>query len=89
MRAIHVRHMLGGPAMTSSPSGQAATFQVDFRRTQDNLVDLYFLMGLSGSVQGHLSNVQMLGSGLLQALNEISRSGQIGEETHSHCRLLA
>ncbi|XP_031220687.1 integrin beta-2-like protein [Mastomys coucha] len=58
--------------------GQAATFQVDFRRTQDNLVDLYFLMGLSGSVQGHLSNVQMLGSGLLQALNEISRSGQIG-----------
>ncbi|EDL03669.1 integrin beta 2-like, isoform CRA_a [Mus musculus] len=53
--------------------GQAATFKVDFQRTQDNSVDLYFLMGLSGSAQGHLSNVQTLGSDLLKALNEISR----------------
>ena len=88
-RAIHSQHMLSGSAVTLfSLTGQAATFKVDFQRTQDNSVDLYFLMGLSGSAQGHLSNVQTLGSDLLKALNEISRSGRIGE-AHSHCRLLA
>lgn len=46
-------------------------------------------MGLPGSVQGHHSNVQTLSSDLLQALNEISRSGRISEEAHGHWRLLA
>ncbi|KAL6072503.1 hypothetical protein STEG23_030747, partial [Scotinomys teguina] len=58
--------------------GQAAAFRVSVQWTQDNSVDLYFLMALSGSTQGHLPNVQSLGSDLLQALNEITRSGHIG-----------
>ncbi|CAO2632530.1 Integrin beta-2-like protein [Lemmus lemmus] len=35
-------------------------------------------MAISDSTQGHLSNVQTLVSDLLQALNEITRSGRIG-----------
>ncbi|XP_075817410.1 integrin beta-2-like protein isoform X2 [Microtus pennsylvanicus] len=58
--------------------GQAAAFNVSVQRTQDNSVDLYILMAISDSTQDHLSNVQTLGSDLLQALNEITRSGHIG-----------
>ncbi|XP_050018118.1 integrin beta-2-like protein [Alexandromys fortis] len=58
--------------------GQAAAFNVSVQRTQDNSVDLYVLMAISDSTQDHLSNVQTLGSDLLQALNEITRSGHIG-----------
>ncbi|XP_037065500.1 integrin beta-2-like protein isoform X2 [Peromyscus leucopus] len=58
--------------------GQAAAFRVSVQWTQDSSVDLYFLMALSGFTQGHLSKVQTLGSDLLQALNEITRSGHIG-----------
>lgn len=76
--------MLSGPAVTLfSLTGQTATFKVNFQWTQDNSVNLYFLIGLSGSVQGHHSNIQTLGSDLLQALSEITKSG------HSHYRLLA
>lgn len=66
-------------------TGQAAAFNVSVQRTQVNSVDLYLLMAISDSTQGHLSNVQTLGSDLLQALNEITRSGHIGE-VHGHCR---
>nr|XP_048278720.1 integrin beta-2-like protein isoform X2 [Myodes glareolus] len=58
--------------------GQAAAFNVSVQQTQVNSVDLYLLMAISDSMQGHLSNVQTLGSDLLQALNEITRSGHIG-----------
>ncbi|GAB1300471.1 Integrin beta-2-like protein [Apodemus speciosus] len=65
--------------------GQEATFKVNFQQTRDSSVDLYFLMGLSGSVQGHLTHVQTLGSDLLQALNVISRGfGSIMNMTFQH-----
>lgn len=92
-RTVHVQPLLStsvlrqhSPAATPfSFTGQAAAFNVSVQRTQDNSVDLYVLMAISDSTQDHLSNVQTLGSDLLQALNEITRSGHIGE-VHSHCR---
>lgn len=95
-RTVHVQPPLStsvlrqhSPALTPfSFTGQAAAFNVSVQRTQVNSVDLYLLMAISDSMQGRLSNVQTLGSDLLQALNEITRSGHIGE-VRSHRRDLS
>lgn len=95
-RTVHVQPLLStsvlrqhSPAATPfSFTGQAAAFNVSVQRTQVNSVDLYLLMAISDSMQGHLSKVQTLGSDLLQALKEITRSGHIGE-VHGHRRNLS
>ncbi|XP_005375961.1 PREDICTED: integrin beta-2 isoform X2 [Chinchilla lanigera] len=58
--------------------GQAATFNVTFRRAKGYPVDLYYLMDLSYSMLDDLINVKKLGDDLLRALNEITESGRIG-----------
>lgn len=63
----------------SLPAGQAAEFTVTFRRAKGYPIDLYYLMDLSYSMLDDLRNVKKLGGDLLQALNEITESGRIGE----------
>ncbi|XP_004429723.1 PREDICTED: integrin beta-2 [Ceratotherium simum simum] len=58
--------------------GQAAAFNVTFRRVEGHPIDLYYLMDLSYSMLDDLINVKKLGGDLLQALNEITKSGRIG-----------
>ncbi|XP_069328314.1 integrin beta-2 [Eulemur rufifrons] len=58
--------------------GQAATFNVTFRRAKGYPIDLYYLMDLSYSMLDDLINVKKLGGDLLRALNEITESGRIG-----------
>uniref|UniRef100_A0A2K5EAD3 Integrin beta n=1 Tax=Aotus nancymaae TaxID=37293 RepID=A0A2K5EAD3_AOTNA len=58
--------------------GQAAAFNVTFRRAKGYPIDLYYLMDLSYSMLDDLMNVKKLGGDLLQALNEITESGRIG-----------
>ncbi|XP_031749004.1 integrin beta-2 isoform X3 [Xenopus tropicalis] len=58
--------------------GKAAEFDVTFRRAQGYPVDLYYLMDLSYSMNDDLQNVKNLGSNLLEALNKITTSAQIG-----------
>ncbi|XP_010634893.1 integrin beta-2 [Fukomys damarensis] len=58
--------------------GQAATFNVTFRRAKGYPVDLYYLMDLSYSMLDDLIHVKKLGGDLLRALNEITESGRIG-----------
>lgn len=58
--------------------GQAAAFNVTFRRAKGYPIDLYYLMDLSYSMLDDLNNVKKLGADLLQALNEITESGRIG-----------
>uniref|UniRef100_G1QPT6 Integrin beta n=1 Tax=Nomascus leucogenys TaxID=61853 RepID=G1QPT6_NOMLE len=58
--------------------GQAAVFNVTFRRAKGYPIDLYYLMDLSYSMLDDLRNVKKLGGDLLQALNEITESGRIG-----------
>lgn len=60
-------------------AGQAATFNVTFRRAKGYPIDLYYLMDLSYSMLDDLINVKKLGGDLLRALNEITESGRIGE----------
>lgn len=50
-----------------------------FRRAKGYPIDLYYLMDLSYSMLDDLINVKKLGGDLLQALNEITESGRIGE----------
>ncbi|XP_008581666.1 PREDICTED: integrin beta-2, partial [Galeopterus variegatus] len=58
--------------------GQAAAFNVTFRRAKGYPIDLYYLMDLSYSMLDDLLNVKKLGGDLLRALNEITESGRIG-----------
>ncbi|XP_045632860.1 integrin beta-2 [Ursus americanus] len=58
--------------------GQAAAFNVTFRRAKGYPIDLYYLMDLSYSMLDDLINVKKLGGDLLRALNEITESGRIG-----------
>ncbi|XP_048202051.1 integrin beta-2 isoform X1 [Perognathus longimembris pacificus] len=58
--------------------GQAAVFNVTFRRAKGYPIDLYYLMDLSYSMLDDLMNVKKLGGDLLRALNEITESGRIG-----------
>ncbi|XP_007946883.1 integrin beta-2 [Orycteropus afer afer] len=58
--------------------GQAAMFNVTFRRAKGYPIDLYYLMDLSYSMLDDLINVKKLGGDLLRALNEITESGRIG-----------
>lgn len=60
-------------------AGQAAAFNVTFRRAKGYPIDLYYLMDLSYSMLDDLINVKKLGGDLLRALNEITESGRIGE----------
>lgn len=62
-----------------SAAGQAAVFNVTFRRAKGYPIDLYYLMDLSYSMLDDLINVKKLGGDLLRALNEITESGRIGE----------
>lgn len=58
--------------------GQAAVFNVTFRRAKGYPIDLYYLMDLSYSMLDDLRNVQKLGGDLLRALNGITESGRVG-----------
>ncbi|XP_051854232.1 integrin beta-2 isoform X1 [Antechinus flavipes] len=58
--------------------GQAAAFNLTFRRAKGYPIDLYYLMDLSYSMYDDLINVKKLGGDLLKALNEITESGRIG-----------
>ncbi|XP_038605278.1 integrin beta-2 [Tachyglossus aculeatus] len=58
--------------------GQAAVFNVTFKRAKGYPIDLYYLMDLSYSMSDDLQNVKRLGADLLKALKEITESGQIG-----------
>ncbi|XP_064135629.1 integrin beta-2 isoform X2 [Loxodonta africana] len=58
--------------------GQAAMFNVTFRRAKGYPIDLYYLMDLSYSMLDDLINVKKLGGDLLKALNDITESGRIG-----------
>lgn len=58
--------------------GQAAAFNVTFKRAKGYPIDLYYLMDLSYSMLDDLINVKKLGGDLLRALNEITESGRVG-----------
>ncbi|KAM3916227.1 integrin beta-2 [Leptodactylus fuscus] len=58
--------------------GQTGEFEVKFRRAEGYPVDLYYLMDLSYSMFDDLQNVKNLGNQLLEALNRITKSAQIG-----------
>ncbi|XP_053554742.1 integrin beta-2 [Bombina bombina] len=58
--------------------GKPASFDIKFRRAEGYPVDLYYLMDLSYSMEDDLQNVKKLGSELLKALNNITKSAQIG-----------
>ncbi|KAG9477504.1 hypothetical protein GDO78_002742 [Eleutherodactylus coqui] len=58
--------------------GEAGEFEVKFRRAEGYPVDLYYLMDLSYSMFDDLENVKKLGNQLLNALNGITKSAQIG-----------
>ncbi|XP_076975268.1 integrin beta-2 [Tamandua tetradactyla] len=58
--------------------GQAAAFNVTFRRAEGYPIDLYYLMDLSYSMLDDLKNVKQLGGSLLRALQDITESGRIG-----------
>ncbi|XP_062948543.1 integrin beta-2-like [Cynocephalus volans] len=58
--------------------GQAAAFNVTFRRFKGYPMDLCYLMDLSYSMLDNLLNVKKLGGNLLRTLNEITESGHIG-----------
>lgn len=72
-----------GSSLSGDPAGQAATFNVTFRRAKGYPIDLYYLMDLSYSMLDDLINVKKLGGDLLRALNEITESGRIGEAARS------
>nr|XP_033801823.1 integrin beta-2 [Geotrypetes seraphini]XP_033801824.1 integrin beta-2 [Geotrypetes seraphini]XP_033801825.1 integrin beta-2 [Geotrypetes seraphini]XP_033801826.1 integrin beta-2 [Geotrypetes seraphini] len=55
-----------------------ANFTVKFRRAEGYPVDMYYLMDLSYSMKDDLENVKKLGNDLLNALNSITKSAQIG-----------
>ncbi|XP_012586671.1 PREDICTED: integrin beta-2-like [Condylura cristata] len=63
---------------TAPQAGQAAAFNVTFRRAKGYPIDLYYLMDLSYSMLDDLMNVKKLGGDLLQALNEITEAGRVG-----------
>lgn len=75
-RSAPLRCLLSAPSL---PTGQAAAFNVTFRRAKGYPIDLYYLMDLSYSMLDDLINVKKLGGDLLRALNEITESGRIGE----------
>ncbi|KAM5153290.1 integrin beta-2 [Mantella aurantiaca] len=58
--------------------GKTGEFEVKFRRAEGYPVDLYYLMDLSFSMFDDLQNVKNLGEELLNALNQITKSAQIG-----------
>ncbi|KAM4626220.1 integrin beta-2 isoform 1-T2 [Discoglossus pictus] len=58
--------------------GMPVSFEVKFQRAEGYPVDLYYLMDLSFSMLDDLNNVKTLGSKLLEALNSITKSAQIG-----------
>lgn len=58
--------------------GKTGEFEVKFRRAEGYPVDLYYLMDLSYSMFDDLINVKSLGDNLLNALNNITKSAQIG-----------
>lgn len=60
-------------------SGKTGEFEVKFRRAEGYPVDLYYLMDLSFSMIDDLINVKSLGDNLLNALNKITKSAQIGK----------
>ncbi|XP_071977381.1 integrin beta-2 isoform X2 [Engystomops pustulosus] len=58
--------------------GETGEFEVKFRRAEGYPVDLYYLMDLSYSMFDDLENVKTLGNQLLDALNKVTKSAQIG-----------
>lgn len=60
-------------------SGKTGEFEVKFKRAEGYPVDLYYLMDLSFSMYDDLQNVKALGADLLNALNAITKSAQIGK----------
>lgn len=60
-------------------SGLPCTFKLDFQRVEGYPVDLYYLMDLSYSMEDDLRSIKTLGNELFNALQGITKKGQIGD----------
>uniref|UniRef100_A0A4W5P9V8 Integrin beta n=1 Tax=Hucho hucho TaxID=62062 RepID=A0A4W5P9V8_9TELE len=58
--------------------GLPKTFKLDFQRVEGYPVDLYYLMDLSYSMEDDLRSIKTLGNELFNALQGITKKGQIG-----------
>lgn len=58
--------------------GEQSSFSVRFKRAEGYPVDLYYLMDLSYSMKDDLENIKKLGSDLLAALRNVTKSVKIG-----------
>uniref|UniRef100_A0A8C8HTZ6 Integrin beta n=1 Tax=Oncorhynchus tshawytscha TaxID=74940 RepID=A0A8C8HTZ6_ONCTS len=58
--------------------GLPHTFTLDFQRVEGYPVDLYYLMDLSYSMEDDLRSIKTLGNKLFNALQGITKKGQIG-----------
>uniref|UniRef100_A0A8C7G6P1 Integrin beta n=1 Tax=Oncorhynchus kisutch TaxID=8019 RepID=A0A8C7G6P1_ONCKI len=58
--------------------GLPHTFTLDFQRVEGYPVDLYYLMDLSYSMEDDLRSIKTLGNELFNALQGITKKGQIG-----------
>uniref|UniRef100_A0A8C8SBQ6 Integrin beta n=1 Tax=Pelusios castaneus TaxID=367368 RepID=A0A8C8SBQ6_9SAUR len=58
--------------------GEQHSFSVRFKRAKGYPVDLYYLMDLSYSMKDDLENIKKLGSDLLAALRNVTKSVKIG-----------
>ncbi|KAG8559849.1 hypothetical protein GDO81_017474 [Engystomops pustulosus] len=58
--------------------GNAVTFQVDVRQSEDYPVDLYYLMDLSASMSDDLRTIQQLGSTLSKEMSNLTSNFRLG-----------
>ncbi|KAJ8375991.1 hypothetical protein SKAU_G00065710 [Synaphobranchus kaupii] len=59
-------------------SGEAQSFNLKFKRTEDYPIDLYYLMDFSFSMEDDLENVKNLGTSMMKEMSKITSDFRIG-----------
>lgn len=58
--------------------GEPQSFEVKFKQVKDYLIDLYYLMDLSFSMEDDLMNVKRLGADLMKEMKNITSDFRLG-----------
>lgn len=58
--------------------GEPQSFEVKFKQVKDYLIDLYYLMDLSFSMEDDLMNVKKLGADLMKEMKNITSDFRLG-----------
>lgn len=58
--------------------GEPRSFEVKFKQVRDYLIDLYYLMDLSFSMEDDLMNVKKLGADLMKEMKNITSDFRLG-----------